>query len=415
MQSLFSTNFVMQLAKDYDIRALEELAHRAFQSLEKQQHKGSWADQMPTWRSRGLTRGLLAWGETRKKLEDGTIKLVVKSNAITQLCRHPILKALDFYFHNVGIPPTIAGESLKKAMKNPDYDPDNHERVSRAGHTRKQIVLIPMEPPLGEARNFLEPFLLVTAAAYCNFIDPKIEDGTVSARAVLGFLAGKKVRLQLLANIKNRISRMANRKWLSTCACTLNGWVREGDFNTRLKFFRVLGDPGDVEFPIEGEPLLTCADMVKSMSTNVVSTLVNVAFGRSSSGTNSYGFYPYGKTASTSTDAFLQVSNPSFALTLAEMYPFVFHDKGKWEKMMKCCDHPMTGLWPWRQLNRHLKFGAHMKSNREQLFKTYHTAGGKFHGPEPDAHLPKRAPKRRLIVVNDDDDETDSMDEAFDL
>ena len=94
----------MKLARNYDIRALEELAHRAFQSLEKQQHNGSWGDQMPTWRSRAHTRGLLAWGETRKKLEDGTIKLVTKANAITQLCRHPILKAVDFYFDTLGIP-----------------------------------------------------------------------------------------------------------------------------------------------------------------------------------------------------------------------------------------------------------------------------------------------------------------------
>ena len=52
--------------------------------------------------------------------------------------------------------------------------------------------------------------------------------------------------------------------------------------------------------------------------------------------------------------------------------------------------------------------------NRGRLLDAYHAAGGEFHGREADAHLPKkRARRRRLIVTNEDD--TDSMDDAFDI
>ena len=84
--------------------------------------------------------------------------------------------------------------------------------------------------------------------------------------------------------------------------------------------------------------------LMKRMAFQVVSTLVLVAQDRDSSGSNNYGFYPFGKAASISTDAFLKLSQSYFASVLTEMYPYVDRDSTKHKMMLKKCDHPMTGL-----------------------------------------------------------------------
>ena len=410
---LFIVRQVRHLARHHDIRALEALAATAFKRLGPP--KKSYASQVPPWRTKNKARGLLPWGATRKtNKEDGTVTIHLKPCAIPQLCRHTVLKSLDEYWRDVGIVPTQAGEGLNRAMNNPEYDPDTHSAGSRKGHTRFQIVLVPMEPPLGEARNFLLPFLLCLAANYCNNLDPKVEEGTMAANAILGFFREHRVKLQLLTNIKNRISRLANRKFLSSCSHGLYNWVREGDFDTRLAFLRALGDPGGIQFPVEGEPILAVGQMVLAMSFQVVSALLLVSSGKGSCGKNSYGFFPYGKAASYSTDAFCCVHTSNFAVSLAEMYPFVFHDKPKWTRMFKVCSHPMTGLWPWGQLQRHLQFGKNLRETRKDLFLNYQDEDGHFHGPEPDAHIPKRVPRRRALAkALDEHDDDLAMDCGF--
>ncbi len=171
------------------------------------------------------------------------------------------------------------------------------------------------------------------------------------------------------------------------CAPPLHAWVRKGDQAVRLKFIRALGDPGGVSLPSDTERL-TIREMVKEMATGVVQTLLDFAKGRQMQGKDKkdkngkvtkgrlYGFYPYGKPAAEQSKVFTAVSTAWLASTLAEMYPFVKADKDKWDGLKTKVAHPMTMLWPWPTVNRHLSFQRSFHANRDQLFKEYELGGG---------------------------------------
>ena len=76
----------------------------------------------------------------------------------------------------------------------------------------------------------------------------------------------------------------------------------------------------------------------------LVTTLVTVAKGRSSGGSNNYGFYPFGKSAAESIESFKAIPSTWFGIVIAAMYPFVQKDQSKWEKMDSKPSHPMTQL-----------------------------------------------------------------------
>ena len=409
----FTIAEVMQLAKAGDIEALCGLSARVYQYLrDKHGNVKSWASKVPTWASREHSRGLVAWGETRKKVDEKWV-IIQKKNCIVELCRHPILRALTFWFQAVGVIPCQAGKSLKKSMKNPEYDPDQHARVNRRGQTRKQMKLVPRIPPLGPRINYLEPFLFVTGCAYMTYIRPQVEDGTSSVQAILGFLMERKVRTKMLANFKSRINRITNKAFISNNAVSLYAWVREGDPETRMRCLRALGDPGDLDLPVDGEPIQTSSQLIRQMSFAITATLVNVSCGRGGTEENEYGYFPYGKKAAESSDAFCTLPDAFFTMTLAEIYPFVARDRSAWGKMLKVCNHKMTGLWPWGKLNRHMQFRKQFRINRVDLFKGYEEAGGEFHGREPDAHVKRRkrkAKKKSTTVDAADDDSTSDTD-----
>ena len=73
-----------------------------------------WAALMPTWKTKGLSRGLLAWGETRGSRKKGLAskKIMQKSNCIPELCRAPAQRAMDKYFYHIGAPPVVAGKLI---------------------------------------------------------------------------------------------------------------------------------------------------------------------------------------------------------------------------------------------------------------------------------------------------------------
>ena len=406
---LFDTELVLRLALKHDIRALTTLARQIFKIVDANPND-YYEPRLPTWSSRKHPRGLTGWGESRKiDKETGKMQLVTKKGSVPQLCRGPILKALDVYWETVGLPPVNAGESMKKAIKEGRWDPDSNPPICRAGHTRKQIRLIPLQPPAGPVELY-EMFLLVVGAGYCKYIDPPVEDGTISSMAVLGFLKTKKVAIKLLANIKTKINRITNKTLLCNCSRGLYNWVREGDVETRLKFVRTLADPGDLEFPIKGEPIEDSTQLMKSMAFQVVSTLVLVAQGRNSSGSNNYGFYPFGKAASFSTDAFLKLPQSYFASVLAEMYPYVARDSTKHKLMLKKCDHPMTGLWPWGKVNRHLTFRARLRACQTELFDAYEEVGGGYNGPEDGRYLVGNKKKGPATVSSDEDEDSMEFD-----
>ena len=98
-----------------------------------------WRRLMPGWLTQRKSRGLLGWGLSRKRG-----KIIRKAGCVPELCRAPLMEALDFYFNSVGLPPVVAGESAKKAIKEGRISREDTPTKRPKGMTKKQIVLIPL-------------------------------------------------------------------------------------------------------------------------------------------------------------------------------------------------------------------------------------------------------------------------------
>ena len=156
---------------------------------------------MSTWKSKGHPRGLLAWGETRKKDKNGNL-VVKRLGKFAHICRSAAIQGIEYYWKDVGLPPVDAGESLKNAIKDGRYKLANKESYpSVKGATRGQQKLIELLPPVGPQR-FWEVFVFVVSAAYCEYLDPPIDDGTDASYAVLGLFQEKEVKAKLLAQVR---------------------------------------------------------------------------------------------------------------------------------------------------------------------------------------------------------------------
>ena len=144
----------------------------------------------------------------------------------------------------------------------------------------------------------------------------------------------------------------------------------------------------------------------------VVETLITVASGRSPDDGNKYGFYPYGKSAGTSVDHFKNVPTAFFAATLSELYVFVAKDQSLHQGILKKCSLPLTKLWPWPTVSRHVNFITQMRANRGTLFATYEKAGGVYDGLVPAPEPAPKPPAQQKEMSSEDEDE-DSIDRAF--
>ena len=139
-----------------------------------------------------------------------------------------------------------------------------------------------------------------------------------------------------------------------------------------------MGDPND-------DPTETTKELASQMAYHVVNTLVTYAHGRPGHGVigdkdYDYGFYPYGKIPSWSTKAFKNMPTPWLATTLAEMYNFLRKDPQEWDQMRKKRSYPMTSLWPWGVVRRHMCFQQKFRAHKSFLFKEYEAGGGEYHG-----------------------------------
>ena len=103
---------VRKFLADFDLRSLKTCADEAFAKIAANVHQ-DWQSMMPTWKTKGAARGLLAWGETRgphdKKGEKKVVKIIQKSNCIPELCRAPFMKGMDSYMDKVGVIPVESG------------------------------------------------------------------------------------------------------------------------------------------------------------------------------------------------------------------------------------------------------------------------------------------------------------------
>ena len=156
------------------------------------------------------------------------------------------------------------------------------------------------------------------------------------------------------------------------------------------------------------------------MTHEVVRTLVSFSMGTERQSKNgTYYHYPYGKKAATSTKAFKQIPDAWFAVTLATMYPFVVRDRAKWSTMLDKFAHPLTGLWPWGVLKRHINFRSRISVTRDSLFEAYERNGGTYHGNEaPDVQVAatrgrnnRRSTQQIAAAMSGDD--SDSLDDVF--
>ncbi len=148
--------------------------------------------------------------------------------------------------------------------------------------------------------------------------------------------------------------------------------------NERLKCIRHLGDPTD-------EPTPASQEMASEMAFRVVETLVTYSVGRSGSGVRgregfNYGFYPYGKIPASSTEGFKNLPVDWIGTTLAEMFPFLRKDVKLWDEMRKKRCYPMTSLWPWGVVRRHMTFQKNLRKRLTFLFEEYEKGGGEYHG-----------------------------------
>ena len=130
-----------------------------------------------------------------------------------------------------------AGESFKKAIRSGRLKASDFKRP--VGQTKKQSVLVPLAESAEIVSNFKRIFLTAVGAEYCASIDPPIEEGTMGVLAVIAFLQQKKVFAKVMHHVKQKYSRLTNKKFLSTEACKiLQNWVREKDSEDRLRCLR---------------------------------------------------------------------------------------------------------------------------------------------------------------------------------
>ena len=351
---------------------------------------------MPTWANKGRDRGLLGWGQTRKNSEKGEPPRE-KKGAIPEICRAPLMSAINQYFHLLGAPPVVAGESLRKAIKRGRFTEDYSPKRSR--NTRGQPVLVPLE----EERevNIKRPFLMFLTAVYCLELCPPVDDGTEAQSAVLGFLGERLVFSHIASVYTGKLQRLGNNHLLSSVCKALNAWVREGEGDKskteRLKSVRDLTDPdGSGELPFL-----------------LVSALVDMSRGRKT-------VLPFGKPASESTKAFKNIPSPVLGLALAQMYVFIKLDPDLWKGLLskknkKGCCHPMTHIWHVNDVNRFVNFISVFRANRKALFEAYEKEGGDYHGKDSSvsSSSKKTSKSNKVKTVIENGSDSDDMSDDF--
>lgn len=337
---------------------------------------------LPSWQSRGHKRGLMGWGEQRNKKSK---KITLKKDAIPELCRAPVLKSVEKYFECIGVPPVASGVTAKQAKKMGivvEACSSPSPKKGKRSPSRRQR-LFPFTAVGEDPCDMQKPFLLVTASWYCTLLDPPVEDGSLAQESILGFFAQPKTVAKLMGLAWAQMHRCTNKVLFSSCLRPLHEWVRKGNRRVRLHMLQTLRPPADDwDCDDETEEEQDHVSLASDMAYEVLNALVLYAAGRPPSEENKHGFHPYHKEASWSSKAFKQVPTACLSLTFAEMYPYVHSPMDKWESLRKKRSIPMTSLWPWTVLRRHIKYFHMFNERREYLAQQYEEQEGEYHGPE---------------------------------
>jgi hypothetical protein len=303
---------------------------------------------------------------------------------------------------------THAGESLKKAVKEGRVKLEDlpNPRKRPRGQTRGQVRLVRCQPP--NDIDLRTAFVLCVAGVYCAEL--ALVNGTLACSAVLGYLNSPKVLNRVMGNVKVKFEKLHNRSHLLKSAAVIHGFIHDGDaaaVKRKVLLYRSMA--GAMHSNEESE-----------MAYRIVELLVRVAAGREPNDENKWGFYPYGKSAAHSTMAFKACPSPWFANALTFLYPYLLKPKSQWKELAKKYTHPMnaTGLWPVNLLKRYMSFFSLFRASRLELFASYQSQDGIYHGRDTDhsrtVTKDVSSPKLTQKDVDDMSDESeDSVDGVF--
>ena len=182
--------------------------------------------------------------------------------------------------------------------------------------------------------------------------------------------------------MKSRLQRWANKKLILDCVRPLYDFVRQGDFDLRLKLVRGFGNVKETDVTLPNDKETKSLDGLKRQTTK----LLLEALMTYSQGRGKRKVLPYGAKAARSREYFKKVPSSAFATTMAVMYPFIAEDKDTWKEKSKAAIHPITSLWPKPVVKRFIHFGQTVRQERARMFLNYEKAGGRYrtlhHGEE---------------------------------
>lgn len=299
------------------------------------------------------------------------------------------------------LPPTHVGESLKKAVQDGRVNlEDLHKHKRPRGLTRGQIRLVACQPP--DDIDIRTAFVLAISAVYCEEL--KCVQGTLACSAVMGYLGSYKVLNRIMGNVKVKFEKLQNKKHLLKAAEPIHDFIHSGndeDVKRKVLLYRNMAGP-----------MHTTEE--KEMAHHIVELLVRVAAGVPPNDNNSYGFYPYGKSAAGSTQAFKACPSPWFANALTFLYPYLTKPVTQWKELSKKYSHPLNanGLWPINILRRYIRLFTTFRSSRCNLFKAYELSNGTYHGK--DGENQRTAVSRKEVSQMTEEDIEEMSDEPED-
>ena len=183
-----------------------------------------------------------------------------------------------------------------------------------------------------------------------------------------------------------RLQRWGNKAAIAACAVPLHTWLREGDYDVRLKCFVHMHLAADTSLPATE----TCdrEEIMARCKYLAFEFLYNFAKGTIAEGeTNRKGDEvtnrnpPYGAGAVKEAH-FMSVPKTWLAVTMAGLYPFLCEDRDQWSLRilgkLGNFKHPGTGLWPLRLVKRHVHFQTTINSNLTDMYGVYKDGGGTF-------------------------------------
>jgi hypothetical protein len=109
-ETKFHPEEVITIATSGRVRDLMKAALPILESVNKHTPKEGWLPSLPTWGGIKHRRGLLGWGQMRKKdKKNKAVEIVNKRWAVPQIQRAALTAGITAWMDCVGLPPTCAG------------------------------------------------------------------------------------------------------------------------------------------------------------------------------------------------------------------------------------------------------------------------------------------------------------------